>query len=77
MADGGGSRRGAVSEDAVRARAAALGLSLALDDDAARALAARVQSASEDAERMGELGLDDHEPAVEFRAVSPISARKE
>ena len=74
MADGGGSRRGSVSADAVRARAAARGLSLALDDDAARALAARVQAAADDAERMGELGLDDHEPAVEFR---PLAARKE
>ena len=74
MADGGGSRRGAVSADAVRARAAALGLSLALDDDAARALAARVQAAAQDAERMGELCIDDHEPAVEFR---PLAARKE
>ena len=74
MADGGGSRRGAVSADAVRARAAALGLSLALDDKAARALAARVQSAADDAERMGELGINDHEPAVEFR---PLAARKE
>ena len=74
MADGGGSRRGSVSADEVRARAAALGLSLALDDKAARALAARVHAAAEDAERIGELGIDDHEPAVEFR---PPSARKE
>ena len=63
-----------VSADAVRARAAALGLSLALDDRAAHALALRVQDAAADAERMGELGLDDHEPAVEFR---PLAARKE
>ena len=63
-----------ISADAVRARAAAVGLSLALDDGAAQALAERVAAASADAERMGELGLDGHEPAVEFR---PISARKE
>lgn len=60
--------------DAIRARAAAVGLSLALDDGAAQALAERVAAASEDAERMGELGLDGHEPAVEFR---PVAARKE
>ena len=73
---GDGSRRvsDSVSADAVRARAAALGLSLELDDGAARALALRVQDAAADAERMGELGLDEHEPAVEFR---PLAARKE
>ncbi len=60
--------------DAMRARAAAVGLSLALDDGAAQALAERAAAASADVERMGELGLDGREPAVEFR---PISARKE
>ena len=73
MANGGdGSQR--ISADAIRARAAALGLSLALGDGAAQALAERVAAASADAERMGELGLAEHEPAVEFR---PITARKE
>ena len=68
----GGSQQ--VSADAIRARAAAVGISLALDDGAAQALAERVAAASADAERMGELGLDGHEPAVESR---PIPARKE
>ena len=63
-----------VSTTAIRARAAGVGLSLALDDDAAQALAERVAAASADVERMGELGLDGHEPAVEFR---PVAARKE
>lgn len=73
MANGGdGSQR--ISADAIRARAAALGLSLALDDGAAQALAERVAAASADSERMGELGLAEYEPAVEFR---PIPARKE
>ena len=70
--DGDGSQR--ISAEAIRARAAALGLSLALDDVAAQALAERVSAASEDTERMGELGLAEYEPAVEFR---PIPARKE
>lgn len=76
MADGDGSRRvsDSVSADAVRARAAALGLSLALDDGAAHALALRVQDAAADAERMGELEPNKYEPAVEFR---PLAARKE
>ena len=73
MADDG-SRRVSISADAVRARAAALGLSLALDDGAALALALRVQDAAADAERMGELEPNKYEPAVEFR---PLAARKE
>ena len=72
MADGGSRRQ--ISAAAIRARAAALGLSIALDDGAALALSERVGSAAADVERMGELGLDGQEPAVEFR---PISARKE
>lgn len=74
MANGDGSQRVSVSADAVRARAAALGLSLALDDGAAHALALRVQDAAADAKRMDELEPNKYEPAVEFR---PLSARKE
>ena len=64
-----------ISADAIRARAAALGLrfSAADDDGAASELAERLAAAAEDAERMGELGLAGFEPAVEFR---PISERE-
>ena len=59
-----------ISADAIRARAAALGLRVSLDDGAVSELAQRLAAASEDAERMGELGLAGCEPAVEFRPVS-------
>ena len=62
-----------ISADAIRARAAALGLRVSLDDGAAGELAQRLAAASEDAERMSELGLSGFEPAVEFR---PISERE-
>ena len=73
MASGDGERT--ISADAIRARAAALGLRFpdAPDDGAAGELAQRLAAASEDAERMGELGLAGCEPAVEFR---PISERE-
>ena len=71
MASGDNAR--AISADAIRARAAALGLRIAPEDGAAGELAQRLAAASEDAERMGELGLAGCEPAVEFR---PISERE-
>ena len=62
-----------ISAETIRARAAALGLRFNADDGAAGELAERLAAASEDAERMSELGLSGCEPAVEFR---PISERE-
>ena len=67
---GNGDNARAISSDAIRARAAALGFRIALDDGAAGELAQRLAAAAEDVERMGELGLAGCEPAVEFRPVS-------
>ena len=68
MASGDNAR--AISADAIRARAAALGFRITLDDSAAGELAQRLAAAAEDVERMSELGLAGCEPAVEFRPVS-------